>query len=140
MKSPIKAGVALFLACLISAGNAMAVTVVPELSEKMTQGQFAQWLVAAIGASSKLPAAATEQDAIDFLKLKLNVQPKDGWDRNVVITKQFLASLLGDDAAASLNFNDLIQRVRDYTFGLFDEANLGTFRAFSSSASGSVTI
>jgi len=105
----------------------------------MTQGQFALWLVEAIGASSKLTAAPAEQDAIDFL-MKLNVQPKEGWKKNTAISKQFLASLLGDDSAASLNFNDLIQRVRDYVNSSFNDAKLGTFRAFSSSASGSVTI
>ncbi len=134
--SPIKVGLAAFLALFISYS---ATAAVPELNENMTQGQFALWLVHAVGASIRLPASATEQDAIDFLT-KLNVQPREGWDKKAVITKQFLASLLGDDAAASLSFEDLIKRIRDYVGDRFNDVDLGEFRAFGSSASGSVTI
>lgn len=132
-----KIGLAAILACFISISSATAA--IPDLSESMTQGQFALWLVNAIGASSKLSAAPTEQEAIDFLK-KLNVIPTDGWDKDTVISKKFLASLLGDDGAANLDFKELIDRVRAYVDGLFNEANMGIFRAFGSSASGSVTI
>jgi len=133
-----KIGFAAILACFISIAST-ANAAVPDLSEKMTQGQFALWLVAAVGASDKLPAAATEQDAIDFLT-KLNVQPKEGWNKNEVITKAFLASLLGDESAASLDFSELIQRIKDMVDSVFNDVNSGLFRAFSSSGSGSVTI
>ena len=133
-----KIGLAAFLACIISISST-ANAAIPDLSESMTQGQFALWLVNAIGASSKLSAAPSEQEAIDFLK-KLNVIPKDGWDKSAVISKQFLASLLGDDSMGTLDFKDLIAKVRDLVDGLFDNANTGIFRAFGSSSSGSVTI
>ena len=135
--NPFKIGVAAFLACFISVSAATAA--IPDLSETMTQGQFAIWLVNAIGASSKLSAAPSEQEAINFLK-KLNIIPAEGWDKDAVITKQFLASLLGDDSLANLDFKDLIAKVRAYANGRFDDAKMGIFRAFGSSASGSVTI
>jgi len=132
-----KIGFAAILACFISVSTATAA--VPDLSEGMTQGQFAIWLVAAVGALDKLPADATEQDAIDFLT-KLNVQPKEGWKKNEVITKVFLASLLGDETLQSLDFSELINRIKDRVNSVFNDVNAGIFRAFSSSASGSVTI
>ncbi len=132
-----KIGLAAILACFISISTASAA--VPDLSENMTQGQFALWLVAAVGASDKLPASATEQDAIDFLT-KLNIQPAEGWKKTEVITKAFLASLLGDDSAASLDFSELIERVKNMVDGIFNDVHSGLFRAFSSSGSGSVTI
>ena len=110
-----------------------------EIKEGMSQGDFALALVKAIGALAKLPSGANGQDAIDFL-IRLNVQPKEGWKKDAVITKQFLASLLGDDSAASLDFDSLIMRVRDDVLGRFNDQNLGVFRAYSSSASGSTTI
>ena len=136
--SPLKIGLTTLLACFISF-SAVANAAIPDLKEDMTQGQFALWLVNAIGASSKLSAAPTEQEAIDFLK-KLNIIPEDGWDKDTVITKAFLASLLGDDSAANLDFKDLIAKVREYADSVFNDANMGIFRAFGSSASGSVTI
>ena len=136
MRNPIKTALSFIMVCLV-ATSAMAA--VPELSEKMTQGQFALWLVNAVGASSKLPAIPTEQDAVDFL-MKLNISPKDGWKKNAPITKEFLASLLGDDNASKMDFNDLVAKVRDHAMSLFDNTDLGAFRAFSTSASGSTTI
>lgn len=135
-KNPIKVGLAALLALMISFSANAAI---PELSENMTQGQFAIWLVHAVGASSKLPATPTEDDAIDFL-MKLNVQPKEGWQKNSVITKQFLASLLGDDSASSLDFAELINRIRAHVRGLFTNIDQGIFRPFAASGSGSVTI
>jgi len=134
----LKVGFAALLACFISLSS-VATAAIPDLSENMTQGQFAIWLVNAIGASDKLPAAPSEEDAIDLLK-KLNIIPTDGWSKNTVITKQFLASLLGDESAANLDFKELIARIQEFADGRFEDANLGIFRAFGSSASGSVTI
>ncbi len=136
--SRLKLTVALIMLVSLVSGVATAAAT-PELSEKMTQGQFAVWLVQAIGASSKLSAAPSEQQAIDFLT-KLNIQPKDGWSKNTVLTKQFLASLLGDDSAANLDFKALVARLRDYVSNLFRDADQAIFRVFGSSSSGSVTI
>ena len=93
--NPFKIGVAAFLACFISVSAATAA--IPDLTESMTQGQFAVWLVSAVGALDKLPADYTDQDAIDFF-MKLNLQPVEGWKKNEVITKNFLASLLATTA------------------------------------------
>jgi len=136
--STLKIGLAAMLALFIGFSTT-AQAAVPELSENMTQGQFAVWLVHAVGAASKLPAAPTEQDAIDFLK-KLNVQPSDGWQKDEVITKKFLASILGDESLEGLSFDELIARIRAFVEGRFSDAKLGIFRAFGSSASSSVTI
>ena len=110
-----------------------------ELSENMTQGQFAQWLVKAVDASRLLPAAASEQDAVDFLTL-LNVIPAGGWKNDEKISKKFLASLLGDESAENLDFKTLIERIKAHVLNLFRDVPEGVFRAFGSTASGSVTV
>ena len=107
-----------------------------EVTQDMTQGQFALWLVQAIGALDKLPPAATADDAVDFL-LQLGVYPEGGWKKDEKISTEFLASLLGDDSLSSLSFEELLKRVLDHVQTLFNESHLGTFRAFASSSSGS---
>lgn len=109
-----------------------------DLSPDMSQGAFALWLVKAIGASGKLPPAATEQDAIDFL-LKLGVYPEGGWDKDAPISTDFLASLLGEDEPTG-TFEELVDRVKDYVQGLFDSSSLGVFRAAGSGSSGVVVV
>lgn len=108
-----------------------------ELGPDMTQGQFALWLVKAIGASSKLPPAATEDDAINFL-LGLGVYPEDGWKKDEAISNEFLASLLGDEEGGTGTFEELVDRVRDHVQNLFANTHQGVFRAAASSGSGSV--
>ena len=107
-----------------------------ELGEGMTQGQFALWLVKAIGAQSKLSPAATEDDAINFL-LGLGVYPEGNWDKDAKISNEFLASLIGEEPGSS-TFQELANKVKDYVRNLFDKSHQGVFRAFASSGSGSV--
>ncbi len=96
-----------------------------ELKEGMTQGEFALWLVRAIGAlqepdpqhgigiKSKLPPGANADDAINFLT-ELAVVPKDGWKKDEPITKELLADLLGDPEAVNLDFSDSVKKVQEF--------------------------
>ena len=128
-----KLAFALFaLFAMIAPFAGLAAKVTPD----MTQGQFALWLVQAIGAMDKLPPAATADDAINFL-LQLGVYPEGGWKKDSIINNEFLASLLGDDSLSSLSFEELIDRIVDQVEGLFNESHLGVFRGFASSSSGS---
>jgi len=102
-----------------------------ELQDGMTQGDFALWLVSAIGAQTKLPPAATGEDAIDFLT-GLGVIPEGGWQKNEAVTNEMLASLLEDADAAGLSFDELVEKVREHVQQIFDERMLGVFRAQSS--------
>lgn len=104
--------------------------------QDMTQGQFALWLVKAIGAQSKISAGAGEAEAIDFLR-RLGVVPEDGWKEDEKITKKFLASLLGDAEAEKLSFEELVEKLRDHVENIFNNSQLGIFRAFGSGASAS---
>ena len=108
-----------------------------ELKEGMSQGEFALWLVKEVGALSKLGPAATDQNAIDFL-VSLGIAPKEGWDKNGTVDKDFLISLLGDEAGdlSNLSFDELVARVRDYIQNSLSDRALNSFRA-TSSASGS---
>ncbi len=103
----------------------------PELSEGMSQGDFALWLVKAIGAQSKLPPAAGSEDAIEFLT-KLGVIPEGGWQKNEPISKELLASLLDDEGAENLSFEELVARVRVHVQNIYNDKILGVFRAQSS--------
>jgi len=107
------------------------------LSQDMTQGQFASWLVKAMGAQGQLSPGATGQDAIDFL-FKIGVVPEEGWDEEAKIDRKFLASLLGDPGAASMDFNALVDKLVDYVKSTYSLAQTGVFRAFSGSSSASV--
>lgn len=104
--------------------------------QDMTQGQFALWLVKAIGAQSKLSAGAGETEAIDFLR-RLGVVPEDGWMEDSKITKKFLIDLLGDGSSEKLSFDDLVQKLREHVQNIFDNTDLGIFRAFGTGASAS---
>ena len=110
-----------------------------DLSPKMNQGDFALWLAKAVDALDQLPPAASPQDAIDFFT-KLGVVPDGGWDKNATITNGMLASLLDEEGASGLPFDELVNRVRDHVKAVFKENNLGIFRAFANSASGSAAI
>ena len=94
------------------------------------------WLVKAAGALSKLPAAATRDDAIKFLT-KLGVVPEAGWKKDDKISKEFLLSLLGDKDAENLSFDDLVKKVEERVTTLFNQSILGFFPASSGSGSAS---
>ena len=102
-----------------------------ELKEGMSQGDFALWVVKAIGAQTKLPPAATGEDAIKFLT-SLGIIPEGGWQKDEALSNEALASLSDDPEAASLSFDELVEKVRDHVQSLFDEKALGVFRAQSS--------
>lgn len=119
-----------------------------ELKEGMTQGDFALWLVKAIGAQSLdfltpgevqqkqapvnflLNPAAGSEEAIEFLT-QLGSIPEGGWKKDEEMTKAALADLLGDKDAANLSWDDLVKKVRDYIQSIFDERKLGTFRVLA---------
>ena len=108
-----------------------------ELKEGMTQGDFALWLVREAGAFRKLPPAAQGQDAIDFL-VSLGVAPDAGWDVDDPVTKEFLASLLGDEEDVSaLTFEEFVSKVRDFLRSRLSDRRLGVFRAGSSASASS---
>ncbi|MBI2167222.1 MAG: hypothetical protein HYU34_03125 [Candidatus Omnitrophica bacterium] len=102
-----------------------------ELKEGMSQGDFALWVVKAIGAQTKLPPAATGEDAIKFLT-SLGIIPEGGWQKDEALSNEALASLSDDPEAANLSFNELVEKIRDHVQSLFDEKALGVFRAQSS--------
>lgn len=110
--------------------------------EGMSHGNFAFWLVKAVGAMYKLPPGASEQDAFDFLA-KLGMVPKDGWKEDGVINKDTLLSLLdlSEQKKAELindpnSFDKLVDEVRKLLESRFNATREGVFRV--SSASGSV--
>ena len=111
-----------------------------ELQEGMTQGNFALWMVNAIGAMSKLPPAATSEDAIKFLT-GLGFVPEGGWQKGEPMTKEALASLLeeGEDVS-NLSWDDLVQKVWNRIQAIFDERRLGVFRAGSSGTQAGATV
>ena len=88
------------------------------------------WLVQAIGAQSKLPPAAQGDDAIYFLT-QLGSVPEGGWQRDEAMTKEALASLLDEEDAGSLSWDDLIEKVREHIQNVYDERKLGTFRVIA---------
>lgn len=98
-----------------------------ELKEGMTQGDFALWLVQAIGAQAKLPPAAGADDAIYFVT-QLGAVPETGWQKDEEMTSQALADLLGDEESANLSWDELVEKVRNHIQEIFDERKLGTFR------------
>lgn len=105
--------------------------------EGMSQGDFALWLVKAVGAQSKLPPAATAEDAIAFLT-KLGIVPEEGWDKDSELSKETLASLLDDDGAGDLGFDGLLEKVREHVQNIFNEtAALGFFPAQTSGSASS---
>lgn len=102
-----------------------------ELQEGMSQGDFALWIVKAIDAQSKLPPAATGEDAIAFLT-KLGIIPEGGWQKDETITNELLTSLLDGEEGSGLNFNELVEKVQDHVKNVFNQKTLGVFRAQSS--------
>jgi len=106
-----------------------------ELQEGMPQGDFAMWLVDAIGAKSKLPPAADAKDAIDFLT-QLGSIPEGGWQKDEPMTNELLASLLEDpEEGANLSWEELVDKVRSRIQEIFDERKLGVFRVLSTTPS-----
>jgi hypothetical protein len=105
----------------------------PELSENMSQGDFALWLIKAIGAQTNLPPAATSEDAIKFL-VELGIVPEDGWQKDKPISTKFLAELMGKDESevSGMSFEELVEAVRSYVSAIFDETRLGIFGAQAS--------
>lgn len=106
-----------------------------ELKEGMTQGDFAIWLVKAIGAEnkpeSKLPPAYGAEEAIKFLT-DLGAAPEEGWQKGEEATKELLASLLEDpEEGANLSWDELVEKVRDRIQDIFDERKLGVFRVLA---------
>ena len=113
-----------------------------QLEEGMTQGDFALWLVKAVGAMYKLPPGADAQDAISFLT-RLGMVPQGDWQWDQKITNDFLASFLDlsdQDKKALIQdpkgFDKLAEKVRDLLQNRFDDARQGVFRV--QGASGSV--
>jgi hypothetical protein len=113
-----------------------------ELKEGMSQGEFAIWLVKAVGAMYKLPPGANAQDAVDFLT-NLGLVPDGDWQVDGIVDKQFLISFLNlsqEEADALLKdpegFDKLLAKVRELLQSRFDDARQGVFRV--QSASGSV--
>lgn len=124
-----------------------------ELKEGMTQGDFALWLVKAINAQSAfLPAgkhtgtspsvnlllnpAAGPVEAIQFLTEQIGISPEGGWQEDEPMTKEILAQLLEDpEEGASLDWDTLVEKVRDRIQQLFDKRRLGTFRVLSATPS-----
>lgn len=121
---------------------------IPELKEGMTQGDFALWMVQAIGALQKLPPGATAEEAIAFLggepdprsgqpasglAMGMGIIPEGGWQKDEPMTKELLAGLLEDpEEGANLSWEELVEKVQARIQKLFDERRLGTFRAMSS--------
>lgn len=102
-----------------------------EFKEGMTQGDFALWLVEAIGAQTKLPPAATGEDAIAFLT-QLGSIPEGGWQKDEAMSAEALASLLEKpEEGANLSFEELAGKVRDYVQKIFNERKQGVFRVLS---------
>ena len=119
----------IFVLCLafVPAGHA-------GLPKGMTQGEFAIWLVKEAGAIRQLPAAASAQDAIDFLR-NLGVVPSEGWDPDKEVNEAFLKSFL-DEKDATGTFDELVQKIQDQVASRFNNANPSVFR--TGAASGSV--
>lgn len=106
-----------------------------ELKEGMTQGDFAMWLVSAIGAESKLPPAYGAEEAIKFLT-DLGAIPEEGWQKGEEMTKELLTNLLEDPKeGANLSWDELVKKVRDHIQNIFDKRKLGVFRVLSSTPS-----
>lgn len=127
-------GVLFLLAFLFALPNVSHAQEV-ELEEGMTQGDFALWLVKAIGAQSKLPPAAQAEDAIKFLT-ELGSIPEEGWQKDEPMTAELLAGLLEDPGEGKdLSWEELVDEVRKQIQEIFDERKLGVFRVFSATPS-----
>lgn len=102
-----------------------------ELTQGMTQGDFALWLVKAIGAESKLPPAYGAEDAVNLLT-QLGSIPEGGWQKNEEMTAGALAGLLENaDEAGNLSWDELVEKVREHIQKIFDNRQLGVFRVLS---------
>ena len=107
-----------------------------KLKEGMTQGQFAQWLVLAIGGAENMSngfhgdlgfkkgAAINENTAIDFLNnltretngVQSGVAPKDGWQKKEVMTKDLLVSLLPENLQETDEIKNLLNDTNPESF------------------------
>ena len=107
-----------------------------DITQESTQGEFALWLVKAIGAQDKLSPAASADDAIEFLT-KLGVIPEGGWKQDEKITKELLGSFLDDPNLdlANTSFDDLLKKVIDHVKSVFDDRKLAIFGVTSASSS-----
>lgn len=135
-------GFAFVTALLLALPNAAQAEIV-ELKEGMTQGDFALWMVQAIGALQKLPPGAKGEEAIQFLggqpdprsgqSTGLGIIPEGGWKKDEPITKELLATLLEKpEEGANLSWDDLVQKVTERIQKLFDNRKLAVFRVMSS--------
>lgn len=107
-----------------------------ELKEGMTQGDFALWLVDAIGGLSKLPPAAQGEDAIKFLTDQLGIAPEGGWKKDDPMTKELLASLLEKpEEGANMSWDDLVKKVQEHVGAIFDKTKQGVFRVLAATPS-----
>gem|GEM_PF-6356647 len=130
--------ISVFVVCLMMASVCFAA----QPTVGMNQGEFALWLVKAVGAMGKLPTGANAEDAFDFLA-DLGMVPQGGWQADGTVTKEFLASLLDlseEEKNALLQdpdgFDKLLQKVYNLMQSRFDDVRAGVFRV--QSASGSV--
>lgn len=119
---------------------------IAELKEGMTQGDFALWMVQAIGALGKLPPGAKGDDAIKFLggnidprsgqSSGLGIIPEGGWQKDDPMTKELLTGLLEDPKdGAGLSWDDLVDKVRKRIQSIFDNRKLGVFRVTAATPS-----
>jgi len=126
-----------------------------ELKEGMSQGDFAYWLIQAIQPQlQNLPSgqhagitpsvnfllnpAAGAEEAIKFLTDQLALVPEEGWQKDEVLTKKALASLLGDsEEGDGLTYDELVDRALDLVESRFQEISkkTGVFRILSATPS-----
>ena len=140
-RNSVYLGVAVAIALLL-AFPCLSQAAVVELKEGMTQGDFALWMVQAIGGLQKLPPGAQAEEAIQFLggvpdprsgqSSGLGIIPEGGWQKDEPMTTELLTSLLEDPKdGANLSWDDLVQKVTDRIKKLFDERKLVVFRVMS---------
>jgi len=123
--------------------------------EVTTQGEFAFWLIKAIqpqlqsltsGQHAGIVAsvnflvnpAAGPVEAIKFLTDQLALVPEEGWQKDEVLTKKALASLLGDsEEGDGLTYDELVDRALDLVESRFQEISkkTGVFRILSATPS-----
>lgn len=86
-----------------------------EEGEGMNQGDFAIFLVQALGAQGFLPTAATTQDYFDFLE-KIGVVPLKGWDANGAVKKEELCYMCnaGAQDCEQATIGELLEKLKRF--------------------------
>lgn len=106
-----------------------------DVTQNMTQGEFALWLIEEAGGLRLLPTAANGQDAINFL-IGIGIIPEGGWHADELVTDDFLRSFFGAEGEG-LSREQIIDRLQELIQSEFNQqqANAGVFPV--SGASGS---